>query len=191
MKTLVNLNLDYNSNIGSRGLGGLAKGLRTNSTLKRLYLRYCGIDEHGGKHISDILSAPKTTLRILDLTGNRLSGKGLGDMCPGLQLNPSLQQLYLTDNGIMSSESDYEGVCQFADVLREHNSLTEIHLLYNKIGVENALVLLDTIEQNKLITGFVVDTSLPPDIYVSLNRTPTSGKGKKKKGSKKKKKKKK
>ena len=190
MKSLVNLNLDYNSNIGSCGLAALAKGLVTNSTLKRLYLRYCGIDENGGKQLSAILSAPKIALSVIDITGNRLSGKGLLEMCPGLQSNSSLQQLWLTENCIMSTESDFEGIRQFANVLRDHKSLTEIHLLHNKIGVESALALMDGIEQNKLITGFVVDTSLPTDIYASLNRIPTSsGKGKKKKGSKKKKKK--
>lgn len=189
MKTLVNLNLDYNSRLGSDGVAALAKGLITNRTLKRLYLRYCGIDESGGKALSEILSAPKISLSVLDLSGNRLGCQGLLHLCPGLQQNKSLQQLYLTDNAIIPIENNIEGIMQFSNVLKDHKSLTEIHLLYNKIGVEGALSLMDGIDRNKMITGFVVDTSLPADIYSSLNRIPTSGKGKKNKSKKKKKKK--
>ena len=190
MKTLVNLNLDYNTYLGSDGVTALAKGLITNNTLKRLYLRYCGIDENGGKALSEILSAPKTSLTILDLSGNRLGCQGLLYLCPGLQENKSLQQLYLTDNTIMPIENNIEGIIQFSNLLKNHKSLTEIHLLYNKIGVEGALALMDGIDRNKMITGFVVETSLPSDIYTSLNRIPTLGKGKKNKAKKKKKKKK-
>ena len=165
----------------------LAKGLTTNKTLKRLYLRYCGIDENGGQSLGNILSTPKTAISVIDLTGNRLGGKGLNDLCPGLKTNSSLQQLFLTDNGIMSSETDFEGVRHFSGAIKDHKSLTEIHLLHNKIGIEGALALLDGIERNKMITGFVVDTSLPADIYQNLNRVPVTGKSKKKKSKKKKK----
>ena len=189
MKSLVNLNLDYNSNLGSAGMAAIAKGLCSNTTLKRLSLRYCQLDEEAGDSLCKMLSSPKIAINVLDLTGNRLSGKGLGDMCPGLSVNSTIQKLYLSDNNIMSSEVDVQGIKQFSNVIKEHKSLTEVNLLYNIIGVEGGLALADGLEGNKQISSFMVDTTLPPDIYSALNRIASKGKSKKKKSKKKKKKK--
>ena len=186
MKSLVNLNLDYNSNIGSNGLAGIAKGLCSNNTLKKLSLRYCGIDENSGKPLCQILSSPKIVIDSLDLTGNQLGGEGLCEMCPGIILNSKLQALNLSDNSIRPK--DVQELKQFSDAIKDHKSLTEINFLYNNIGVEGGLALLEGIEKNKLITSFIADTSLPSDIYSVLNRVATKGKGKKKKAKKKKKK---
>lgn len=68
-KTLLNLNLDFNNTLTSDGVSGLAKGLKLNSTLQRLSLRFCGIDERGGKAISDILSFQKSSIKSIDLEG--------------------------------------------------------------------------------------------------------------------------
>ena len=47
-KSLVTLNLDFNSGIGSNGgIKALCIGLRTNSTLKKLSLRHCSIIGRG------------------------------------------------------------------------------------------------------------------------------------------------
>ena len=190
MKSLVNVNLDYNTDFGSAGVAAIARGLCTNSTLKILSLRYCHIDECGGVSLSNILSSPRIAISSLDLTGNRLGGKGLGDMCSGISLNSSLQKLNLSDNNIMSTEFDLQGIKQFSNALRENKSLVEVNLMYNPIGVEAGLALVDGIEGNKRITSFMVDKSLPSNIYSVLNRVSRKGKGKSKKSKKKKKKKK-
>jgi Ran GTPase-activating protein (RanGAP) involved in mRNA processing and transport len=188
MKSLVNLNLDYNSNISSAGVAALAKGLRSNNTLKRLSLRYCGLDQHSGEPLSQILSSPTIAINVLNLAGNQLGGKGLSQMCPGLRANSTIQKLDLSDNNILSTEEGFEGITDFSVVLRDHKSLTEVNLLFNTIGVDGGLALVDGIEDNKQISSFVVDTSLPPDIYTALTRMTSKGKGKKKKSKKKKKK---
>ncbi len=187
MKSLVNLNLDYNP-LTNAGVAALERGLCSNSTLKKLSLRYCLIDECGGGALSEILSSPKITISTLDLTGNRLGGKGLVLLCPGLARNSKLQKLDLSDNNIMST--DIEGIKIFSSVIREHKSLTDINLLYNTLGVEGGLLLVEGIEGNKKIDSFTVDCPLiSPDIYSALNRVANKGKGKKKKPKKKKKKK--
>lgn len=185
MKSLVNLNLDYNSNLGSDGVVALAKGISSNSTLKKLSLRYCGIDEKGGEPLTQILIAPKIAIICLDLTGNRLGGKGLADMSNGLKANTVIQKLNLSDNHILAK--DIDAIKLFSDAITQHKSLTEINLLYNILGVEGGLALVDAIEGNKTINSFIVDTSLPSDIYSILTRIPSKGKGSKKKSKKKKK----
>lgn len=39
-------------------------------------------------------------MEVLNLTGNRLGGKGLSAMCKGLIVNTRLKTLYLADNMI-------------------------------------------------------------------------------------------
>lgn len=46
-KSLLSLVLDFNGNLGVDGIGALCKGLRTNSSLLKLSLRYCSIDGEG------------------------------------------------------------------------------------------------------------------------------------------------
>ena len=186
MRSLIKLNLDYNSMIGSNGVAAIAKGLCTNSTLKQLSLRYCNIDEDGGVPFNQILSAPKTAITTIDLTGNRLGGKGLADMSNGVKVNSTIQKLNLSDNNILTR--DIDSIAMFSDSIKDHNSLIEINLLYNSIGEESGLTLISSIEKNKRITSFLVDTSLPPDIYSALTRIPAKGKLKPKKKKKKKKK---
>lgn len=186
MKSLVSLNLDYNP-LGTSGVAALAKGLCLNNTLKKLSLRYCRVDENGGESLSQILSSPTIILNNIDLAGNMFTGKGLKDLCKGLNLNSTLQALNLADNYI---NKDVDAMKLLSDVLKDHKSLNSMNLLNNEIGVEGALVLLEGIEENRMITSFQVDPKLPSNIYLALNRVPSKSKGKKKKAKKKKKKKK-
>ena len=64
----------------------------------------------GGDALSKILSSPKIAITTLDLTGNRLGGKGLGNMCPGIRENLILRKIDLSDNAIMSNEVGVEGI---------------------------------------------------------------------------------
>ena len=47
---IIKLKLDMND-IGSVGLGYLAKGLCQNSSIERLSLNYCNIDSNGAKYL--------------------------------------------------------------------------------------------------------------------------------------------
>lgn len=86
-RSLLTLSLDYNMTLKSEGVAALCMGIRTNSTLKKLSLRYCDIDENAGGPLGEMLAFTKIGLSILDLMGNRLSGIGLRDMCPGMRRN--------------------------------------------------------------------------------------------------------
>ena len=54
-RSLLTLNLDYNMSLKSEGVAALCMGLRTNSTLKRLSLQYCDIDEDSGGPLGEML----------------------------------------------------------------------------------------------------------------------------------------
>ncbi|CAK9036261.1 Ribonuclease inhibitor (Ribonuclease/angiogenin inhibitor 1), partial [Durusdinium trenchii] len=90
-KTLLTLNLDHNSSLGTVGLRELANGMCTNSTIKRLSLAYCGIDSTGGRAVKNLLNGLGSQLEELVLKGNRLQGAGLKAFCPALGQNKVVQ----------------------------------------------------------------------------------------------------
>ena len=191
-KSLLVLSLDFNENLGSEGVSALCGGLRTNSSLKKLSLRYCCIDKMGGSPISEMLCFKKLALTILDLKGNDLGGEGLHSICTGLSENTKLEELNLADNGISSSETDLSILEQFGTVLSSHTPLHSIDLNHNPIGTKGGMILLDSVgPKNKRIKKFKVDKSISSDVYNLLCRTQqkkkVGGKKKKKKGKKKKK----
>ena len=131
--SLITLNLDYNISLGSEGVAALCQGLRTNSTLKKLSLRYCNLDSEAGGPLGEVLNFTRCGLNILDVQGNHIGGTGLMELCPGLQNNKSLTKLIIADNDISDSSSeDEEGLKKFAEVLLVHPTLTSVDFLYNR-----------------------------------------------------------
>jgi len=68
LTNIKHLKLDDNI-IKTEGLKNLAVGLRSNNSLDKLSLKYCGIDGEGAKYLQDILANIKTRLRSLKLQG--------------------------------------------------------------------------------------------------------------------------
>lgn len=184
-KTLLTLNLDYNTTLGSDGLAALSRGLRVNSTLQNLSLRFCGIDEHGGQYVSNILAFSKTCIASINMEGNQLGGFGLLKLCPGLKSNATIRSICLADNKF--KPTDVIALECFGETISKHETLTEVSIVRNIIGNDGGLALSRHLEQNKKITSFKVDTTLSSKIYEVLSRIPVSEKKKgKKKASKKK-----
>jgi len=185
--TLNTLILDFNRTMGNQGAAALCKGLATNSTLKKLSLKHCGIDEQGGQSFADILCFKKTALVSLDVSCNSLGGTGLSDLCTdGLLANTSLKTLRLADNGINQTDDDVKGIETLATVLVKHPSLIAVDINHNNIGDRGAKVLLPSLVDSKQITEFKVDTRMNDELFKQLFRA--SAPSKKKKGGKKKKK---
>ena len=184
--TLNTLILDFNRTMSSQGVAALCKGLSTNSTLKKLSLKHCGIDEQGSQSLTDILSFKKTALISLDISCNAIGGSGLSDLCTGLLANTSLKTLRLADNGINQSDDDVKGIETLATVLVKHPSLIAVDINHNNIGDRGAKVLLPSLNDNKQITEFKVDTRMNDELFKQVFRA--SAAVKKKKGGKKKKK---
>ena len=70
------LKLDDNL-IGSEGLKNLCEGLKTNSSVTKLSLKYCGIDLEGAQYIQNILANLSSQIRSIKLQGNQLTNKGI------------------------------------------------------------------------------------------------------------------
>ena len=191
-RSLLTLKLDYNRTLGSDGVMALCKGLRTNSSLKQLHVPFCAIDARAGAPLAEMLTYAKLGLTLLNLQGNRLSGDGLLDLCIGLQSNKSLTDLNLADNEIEGRH--VEALTKLAEVMElpatiGGNNLSKVNLLYNRIGVEGAQIFQPKLTpENKKINTFLVDASLPEEIFTSIMRNNAGGGGKGKKGKKGKKK---
>lgn len=186
--TLTSLVLDFNRTLQSEGVASLCKGLSTNSSLKKLSLKHCGIDEEGGKPLAKMLLFKRLGLISLDLTGNSLGSAGLIDLCDGLMGNSSLSMIRLAENSIGQSPDDLKALRIFADVLSKNTSLVAVDMLHNKIGSEGGLCLLESVRANICLADFKVDSNMDDEIYKGLFKCSVKQNDKKKKGSKKKKK---
>lgn len=184
--SLLTLKLDYNSTIGDEGLEMLCKGLRTNITLKQLHLQFCRLTYLSGEPLADLLANAKSAIEVLNISGNRLGGKGLTALCNGLAVNQKCTTLALADNNIDQTEEDIEGVKAFKDVLMVPTVMLEsIDLMYNRIGEEGAKILREALTpENKKVTEFLVDMTLSMEAFEAIFRKGGGGK-KGKKGKKK------
>ena len=188
-KTVTSLILDFNV-LGSEGTSALCKGIATNSSLAVLSLKHCNIDSKGGEPISDILAFKRLALTTLDLSGNSFAGKGLTQLCQGLQINASLTTFRLSDNNIRQTDEDIAALEAFGQVLLTHSKLCEIDLDYNHIGAKGGEILLPSVRENKQITTFKIsEIDMDEETYKALSRASIAPTGKKGKKSKKKKKK--
>ena len=188
--SLLNLVLDYNMSMGSAGCINLCKGLRTNKTLRKLSLQYCGIDSEAADALADVVANTNSGIESLTLSGNRLGGVGLARLCKGLMLNTCCTTLALADNMIDQTEEDLEGLRSLVDVITNPNSKVEaFDLMYNRIGRTGGEILLPAMgPENEKVKQFLVDTTIPGAIFDQIFRSGGKKKGGKKKGGGKKKK---
>lgn len=96
--SLLTLKLDYNTTLGDEGLGNLCKGIRTNVTLRQLHVQFCNITSQSGSALAELLANTGSGLTVLNVTGNRLGGLGLSELCKGLRTNCKLETIFLADN---------------------------------------------------------------------------------------------
>ncbi len=189
--SLLTLNLDYNGLIGTAGVQNLARGLRSNFSLRNLSMQYCRIDSEAGPAIADVLNNAKSALETITLNGNRLGGIGLAAICVGLATNQCLQKLSIADNMIDQTEQDLAGLTELRTLLLNGvTKIASVDLLYNRIGGPGAEVLLPIVEgetANKNVSEFLIDLTVPMPLFDKLYKAGGGKKGGKgKKGKKKK-----
>ncbi|TYZ64648.1 hypothetical protein PybrP1_000415 [[Pythium] brassicae (nom. inval.)] len=186
---LLTLNLKYNLSVGDAGAAVLCEGLFANSVLKQLHLDYCGIGPEGAIKLAQLVSMPSSAVETLSLQGNALGDDGLLHLSLGLARSSKLATLNLSDNGI---RHNLEALVAFRDALVRGKALAHVDFTFNQIEVDGANILLPALgPENTKIQSFLVDASLPGDVFALLNRAPKADgkkKGKKKGGAKKKKK---
>ncbi|KAG2815907.1 hypothetical protein PC116_g4017 [Phytophthora cactorum] len=160
---LLTLNLDYNLEINDAGVNVLFDGLFNNTALKQLHLDYCDIGRNGCIKLAQLISLPACAIE-------------------------RLVTLNLSDNGI---RNNIEALTAFRDALIRSKALAHVDFTFNLIEPDGANVLLPALTpENVKLQSFLVDASLPGDLFQQLNRArKAEGKKKGKKGGGKKKKK--
>jgi Ran GTPase-activating protein (RanGAP) involved in mRNA processing and transport len=150
-------------------------------SLKQLHMQFCNITAEGGASIGDLLANTKSALELLNLAGNRLTGVGLSQICRGLMTNTRLETLSLSDNMIDQNPEDMVGISDFRDCLNQPNlMLTSVDLMFNRIGEQGALILAQALTpENKKITEFLVDITIPLPLFEKICRKGGGKKGKK------------
>ncbi|ETK96000.1 hypothetical protein F441_01188 [Phytophthora nicotianae CJ01A1] len=185
---VLTLNLDYNLEIGDAGVNVLVDGLFNNSALKQLHLDYCDVGPNGCIKLAQLISLPMCAIEVLSLNGNNIEGEGLHHLSLGLARSQRLVTLNLSDNGI---RNNIEALTAFRDALIRSKALAHVDFTFNLIEPDGANVLLPALApENTKLQSFMVDASLPGDLFQRLNRArKAEGKKKGKKGGGKKKKK--
>jgi len=183
---LQELKLDHNM-LGAAGVEALAVGLRANSTLKRLSLAYCGIEEDAAFGLINILTTKFTAITHLILQGNRLRNTGIKQILPMFKLNESLTHLNLADNDF---GQDKEAIAVLCDTMMARDKIDSYDLRFNGIYDEECIQLTDVLKGAQHILKFEVSQKMETFNYLALQDALKTHKPKKKKKGKKKGKKK-
>lgn len=183
--TLKTLYLQNDDTIGDAGCVALCRGLRTNASLKRLDLEYCGIGPKGAKAVAGVIGYGRTEIEKISLAGNKIAGEGLTEICKTLEKNVKLVRLDLTDNCITGE--DTEALETLRLTLDANNTLEEFLFSNNPIGGEGCSILAPALHKdaNKNLKLVEIHAKTPHQLFAELNRAGGGG-GKKKKGKKKK-----
>ncbi|XP_072890975.1 NACHT, LRR and PYD domains-containing protein 12-like isoform X2 [Hemitrygon akajei] len=140
------------------GAEDLASALSTKSSLTELDLSYNKLGDSGVKLVSVALRNPECKIQKLELYNVGLTDSGAEDLVSALSTNPSLTELYLSNNDLGDSGVKLvsaalrnpeckiqklwlnsvgltdSGAEDLASVLSTNPSLTELDLSYNKLG---------------------------------------------------------
>eukprot|EP00511_Aplanochytrium_stocchinoi_P011954 CAMPEP_0204875770 /NCGR_PEP_ID=MMETSP1348-20121228/46820_1 /ASSEMBLY_ACC=CAM_ASM_000700 /TAXON_ID=215587 /ORGANISM="Aplanochytrium stocchinoi, Strain GSBS06" /LENGTH=757 /DNA_ID=CAMNT_0052032375 /DNA_START=59 /DNA_END=2329 /DNA_ORIENTATION=- len=142
------------SRIGNTGAKDLAKILKSNKTVKFLFLKWSGINDKGAKHLAKVfhsnetlqvlhiiesniqtaadfansLKASSISLKVLNLEGNKLGDLGAENIANALKDNKSLVALCLAKNQISKV-----GAQHIADALQVNQTLQNLDLRSNHL----------------------------------------------------------
>eukprot|EP00812_Abedinium_dasypus_P001547 NODE_1187_length_1215_cov_413.352586.p1 GENE.NODE_1187_length_1215_cov_413.352586~~NODE_1187_length_1215_cov_413.352586.p1 ORF type:complete len:381 (+),score=127.08 NODE_1187_length_1215_cov_413.352586:3-1145(+) len=123
------------SSIGDRAAEALAEALKSNNTLKDLYLYQNRIGSDGAKALAEALKTNKT-LEVLRLQDNNIGDDGTKALAEALKTNRTLKILDLSLNRISS-----DGAKALAEALKTNRTLDFLNLDGNRISSDGAKAL--------------------------------------------------
>jgi len=141
----------------TKDIENLANVLSNNTSLKILDLSYNKIGDIGALHLATSLRY-NTTLQKLNLTRNDITDNGATYLGNALKYNTGLQALNLTRNDIT------DGVKKLAEGLFNNTSLKILDLSYNKIGDIGALHLANSLLTNTSLQSLLLGYTRIGDI---------------------------
>ena len=152
-KTLMSLDLSWNSRISDHNVAGTAEGLRNNHSLKCLILCSCGVSVTGMNSLADCLMV-NDSLEELHLWYNTISpeaARGFSDM---LKQNRTLKKL-----NVSRCKLTDEAVKPLASALEVNSSLEELNLSLNGDLTDTALVALgESLKRNTRLKTLGIGT---------------------------------
>jgi Ran GTPase-activating protein (RanGAP) involved in mRNA processing and transport len=158
--TIVKLNLERNC-LGEIGKDVIADALSVNTTITNLNLSRNNLEEYGTQKIVDALYM-NTTITKLNLSDNWLGEDGALVIAEALYVITTLRSLNLSHNYLRrNSFSSEMGIIAIANALCKNESITELDLEHNKIGLNgvrelskalcvNTTLKILNLEHNKL-----------------------------------------
>ncbi len=135
-KVLLHLDLS-NNNIG--------KMLESNSTLKSIHLRECGISK-GAEAIGKALVV-NSTLQVLDLSYNELEPVSIAGLADGISRNQGLETLCLRKR---EPQDQHENISKVLDALQHNSTLLHLDLTGVHIGDDGAIRLANAFDKKSL-----------------------------------------
>lgn len=137
---------------GARGMGGIAKALKINTTLTNIFLNSIeGVGDFGAEIMADAL-ASSSTLESLNLSGCGIGALGSRAIFIALKVKTSLKTLCMANNNIGDT-----GATALAGALTSNNSLTTLNLFSCGIGPLGSRAIADALKINTSLKTLVID----------------------------------
>ena len=144
-KTIKRLWLDYSSLTG--GIKHVSDSLFNNKTLEKLWLyNVTGITDEDMTHLSTIL-ATNTTLKELHLSYCNITDNGVRYICEGLTKNRTLTKLSISHNRQIASVS----TSTIADLIQTTTSLTRLDLHNTSLNNDDIKTICTSLTKNTTI----------------------------------------
>lgn len=182
--TITRLVLDFNTDLGDKGVEELCAGLRWNSVLEVLSLQYCGLTLLGAPAVSGSV-IKGSNVKDLSLRGNHIMDAGIVDIGRALGVGTNLEQLDLADTCFGARPETVEVLCEGMET---STSLKGVNLDHNTLAPASAQAILSAIRKNSNIASLVISDRVDPvvykeilDVMVDNYRKSNAGKKKKKK----------
>ena len=144
-KTIKRLWLDYSSLTG--GIKQVSDSLFNNKTLEKLWLyNVTGITDEDMTHLSTIL-ATNATLKELHLSYCNITDNGVRYICEGLTKNRTLTKLSISHNRQIASVS----TSTIADLIQTTTSLTRLDLYDTSLNNDDIKTICTSLTKNTTI----------------------------------------
>jgi hypothetical protein len=141
--------------LGSQGAGLLFNAIAHNQSITHMILFDCDISENASSELSSMLSRNKK-LRCLNLSWNRLRTRGVAQLFEGLRGNSTLMELYLAWNGCRGAPAFASIAATIGCV---NCSLIKLDLANNGIKSAAAVVLASGVQRNNSLRELILDSN--------------------------------
>ena len=139
----------------------LSEGIQQTKTLKSLTA--VSIDQLGAISIAD--GVKNTSLKVLNMSNNKISDNGAIQIASSLEVNQTLTELSISYNGIGS-----QGAIAIAKSLAQNNSLKKLNISGNHIGQDSATEIAKAICKNRTLEelSFLGDDTEDDQSYMKI-----------------------